>query len=103
MRNLLINNVILNVKIGSKIGRDIPRAIGICQGDRCLHFCVILDTTPDAVCFQDILLPLLEMFNLDTKLIWGQAMDRSFHNVRGLHPVSNLQHEIPAIFSHTTV
>ena len=29
---LLINDVILNVKIGSKTGRDIQTTIGICQG-----------------------------------------------------------------------
>ena len=33
MMHVLINDVILNVRIGSKIGRDILTAIGICQGD----------------------------------------------------------------------
>ena len=33
MMHILINDVILNVRVGSKIGRDILTAIGICQGD----------------------------------------------------------------------
>ena len=33
MMYLLINDVILNVKIGDKVGADILTAIGICQGD----------------------------------------------------------------------
>ena len=33
MMCLLINDVILNVKIGDKVGTDILIGIGICQGD----------------------------------------------------------------------
>ena len=33
MMYLLINDVILNMKIGDKVGADIVTAIGICQGD----------------------------------------------------------------------
>ena len=40
MMHLLVNDVILNVRIGSKIREDILIAIGICQGDclSALHF-----------------------------------------------------------------
>ena len=37
MMYLLINNIIINVKIGDKTGMDILTVIGICQGDY-LHY-----------------------------------------------------------------
>ena len=42
MMHVLINDVILNVKIGSKTGRDIHTNIGICQGDFLLALLFIL-------------------------------------------------------------
>ena len=41
MMYLLINDVILNVKIGDKVGTDILTAIGICQGD-CLSALIFI-------------------------------------------------------------
>lgn len=42
MMHVLINDVILNVKIGSKTGPDIHTNIGICQGDFLLALLFIL-------------------------------------------------------------
>ena len=41
MMYLLINNVILNVKIGDKVGADILTSIGICQGE-CLSALIFI-------------------------------------------------------------
>ena len=39
--NLLINDVVLNVRLGNKIGKDIKTEVGICQGD-CLSALLLI-------------------------------------------------------------
>ena len=79
MLNLLINDIILNVKIGNITGEDIPTEIGICQGD-CLSALLFIFYLARAI----KPLPMLPVREDYQKPLWS-ALDwvipRDKHNV----------------------